>query len=448
MRLAISDLQNEMRIENKGLKEEKRIYTVSELTDDIKILLENTFPEVWVEGEVSNFSQSQAGHIYFSLKDEKSSLRCVFFRAANNGLKFSLKDGLSCLAFGRVNVYAPVGQYQLNIQRLEPKGAGALQLAFEQLKEKLSKEGLFDSGHKMALPVLPLRVGVVTSPVGAAIRDILNILRRRAPFVKIILNPVKVQGPGAAEEIARAITEFNQYREIDVLIVGRGGGSLEDLWAFNEEVVARALYGCQIPVISAVGHEVDWTIADFVADLRAPTPSAAAELVVRKKEDLISGLEHLFIRMNVSVENKIKGFTKELFRLRDAYVLKYPLNVVQVYVQRVDELNHRLNQKAKHILEVVWHRFVHLSEKLNVLSPLNILSRGYSITFKLPEMKLVTELFQLKTSDCIQTRLKSGSIVSQVLSKSHQSPVTSPQSLGTGDRRQETGDRQDGGNKI
>ena len=412
-----------MRIENKGVKEEKRIYTVSELTDDIKILLENTFPEVWVEGEISNFSQSQSGHIYFSLKDSKSNLRCVFFRGVNHGLKFALKDGLQCIAFGRINVYAPSGQYQLNIQRLEPKGAGALQLAFEQLKEKLAKEGLFDEAHKKPLPALPLCVGVVTSPVGAAIRDILNILRRRAPFVKIILNPVKVQGEGAAQDIAQAIADFNRYKGVEVVIVGRGGGSLEDLWAFNEEAVARAIYNSKIPVISAVGHEVDWTIADFVADLRAPTPSAAAELVVRQKNELCDELEHLMLRMNVNVENKIKGLAKELFRFKNAYVLKYPLNVIQVYVQRIDDLQHRLSQRAAHILEVTQQRFMHLSQKLNVLSPLNILSRGYSITFKLPGMNLVTELSQLKTSDCIQTRLKSGSIVSQVLSKSPQSTV-------------------------
>lgn len=406
-----------MRIENKGLKEEKRIYTVSELTEDIKVILENTFPEVWVEGEISNFSQSQSGHFYFNLKDAKSVLRCVFFRGLNHGLKFALKDGLQCIILGRVNVYAPSGQYQLNIQRLEPKGAGALQLAFEQLKEKLAQEGFFDEARKKSLPALPLRVGVVTSPSGAAIRDILNILKRRAPFVKIILNPVKVQGEGAAREIAQAIADFNQYKDVDVLIVGRGGGSLEDLWAFNEEIVARAIYNSKIPVISAVGHEVDWTIADFTADLRAPTPSAAAELVVRQKNELCDELEHLLIRMNMSLENKIKSLAKELFRLKGAYVLKYPLNVIQVYVQRVDELNHRLSQRAKHILEVAHQGFVHLSEKLNVLSPLNILSRGYSITFKLPEMKLVAELSQIKTSDCIQTRLSSGSIVSQVLSK-------------------------------
>ena len=406
-----------MRIENKGLKEEKRIYSVSELTDDIKVLLENTFPEVWVEGEISNFSQSQSGHIYFSLKDPKSTLRCVFFRGVNQGLKFSLKDGLQCLAGGRINVYAPSGQYQLNIQRLEPKGAGALQLAFEQLKEKLTQEGLFEPAHKRPLPLLPLRVGVVTSPTGAAIRDILNILKRRAPFVKIILNPVKVQGEGAAEEVAQAIKEFNQYKEVDVLIVGRGGGSLEDLWAFNEEIVARAIYNSRIPVISAVGHEIDWTIADFTADLRAPTPSAAAELVARQKDDLMSELRHVFSRMSSSMHNKIKTLHKELFRFQDAYVLKYPLNFIQLSLQRIDELNHRLNQRAGYILETAQHRWTHLAGKLEALSPLNVLSRGYSISFKLPEMKVVTDISQINTGDRIQTLLKDGGFTSQVINK-------------------------------
>lgn len=406
-----------MRFENKGLKEEKRIYTVSELTDDVKVLLENTFTEAWVEGEISNFSQSQSGHIYFSLKDAKSSLRCVFFRGANSGLKFSIKDGLQVIAFGGITVYAPNGQYQLNIRRLEPKGAGALQLAFEQLKEKLSKEGLFDQAHKKRLPVLPLRVGVVTSPVGAAIRDILNILRRRAPFVKIILNPVKVQGEGSAQEIARAISEFNQYKEVDALIVGRGGGSLEDLWAFNEEVVARAIYNSRIPVISAVGHEVDWTIADFTADLRAPTPSAAAELVVRQKDELLSELEHLRLRMHSEVNNKIKTLNNRLCALKDAYVLKYPLNFIQVYLQRIDGFSHRLHQKAGHILEVNRHKFVHLTEKLEALSPLRVLSRGYSIAFKLPEMKVVTDTSQINVADRLKTQLKTGSFVSEIISK-------------------------------
>src|SRR3989338_2402035 len=406
-----------MRIEKKGLKEEKRIFTVSELTEDIKILLENTFPEVWVEGEISNFSLSQSGHMYFNLKDAKSSLRCVFFRGANSGLKFSLKDGLQAIAFGRINVYAPSGQYQLNIQRIEPKGAGALQLAFEQLKEKLAKEGVFEESHKRPLPGLPLRVGVVTSPTGAAIRDILNILKRRAPFVKIILNPVRVQGQGAGEEIARAIEEFNDYKEVDVLIVGRGGGSLEDLWAFNEEVTARAIYNSRIPVISAVGHEVDWTIADFSADLRASTPSAAAELVVRQKEDLAHELEHCFVRMQSAVENKIGALSREMLRVKNAYVLKYPLNFIQVYLQKIDEMNHRLAQRAGHILEVEGHRFRRLTEKLEALSPLKVLSRGYSITFKLPGLEVVTDVRGISAGDRIETRIKDGSLVSEVVSK-------------------------------
>ncbi|TAN60676.1 exodeoxyribonuclease VII large subunit, partial [bacterium] len=225
------------------------------------------------------------------------------------------------------------------------------------------------------------------------------------------------QGEGSAREIAGAISEFNQYNEVDVLIVGRGGGSLEDLWAFNEEVVARAIYNSRIPVISAVGHEVDWTIADFTADLRAPTPSAAAELVVRQKDELLSELEHLRLRARSELNNKIKSLNNKLSALKDAYVLKYPLNFIQVYLQRIDGFSHRLRQKSGHILEVNRHRFVHLAEKLEALSPLRVLSRGYSIAFKLPEMKVVTDTSQINVSDRLKTQLKTGSFVSEVISK-------------------------------
>ncbi len=416
-----------MRKENVGLKEERRIYTVSDLTEDIKVLLENTFPEAWVEGEVSNFTQSQAGHIYFSLKDAKSSLRCVFFKGANSGLKFKLQDGQQLIAFGRITLYAPSGQYQFNIQRLEPKGVGALQIAFQQLKEKLQKEGFFDEARKKKLPLLPLVVGVVTSPVGAAIRDILNILKRRAPFVKIILIPVKVQGEGSAEEIAQAIQDFNKYKEADVLIVGRGGGSMEDLWAFNEEPVARAIYNSKIPVISAVGHEIDWTISDFTADLRAPTPSAAAELVVAGKEELTRQIGHLLAVCAASIANKIKNSGKELERLRGAYVLKYPQNFIQVYVQRIDDYSRRQEQKIRHIVEINRHRFVNSIEKLHVLSPLNILSRGYSITFKLPALEVASDATELEIGDKVETRLNLGSFISEVISKSEKPAVGTAQ---------------------
>lgn len=254
--------------------QDKHIYTVSELTREARMLLESAFPAVWVEGEISNFSIHSSGHMYFSLKDENAVLNCAMFRSENQQLKFGPKDGMQVLCFGRISIYDKQGRYQLYVQTMEPKGLGALQLAFQQLKERLQKEGLFDAAHKKPIPFLPQRIGIVTSPTGAAIRDILNISTRRFQNIHIIINPVRVQGEGAAIEIANAIKEFNEYAKLDVIIVARGGGSLEDLWSFNEEIVARAIYDSKIPVISAIGHEVDFTIADFVADFRAPTPSA------------------------------------------------------------------------------------------------------------------------------------------------------------------------------
>src|SRR3989338_1025217 len=251
-------------------RKEKRIYSVSELTRYIRVIWRDSFPAIWVEGEVSNYTLHSSGHIYFSLRDANAVLKCAFFKRANEKLKFKLKDGMKVIAFGSISVYEARGDYQLIVEEVEPKGIGALQLQFQQLKEKLQKEGLFDEKYKTPVPFLPTRIGIVTSPTGAAIRDILNVTRRRFANVEIIINPVKVQGNTAKEEIAEAIRLFNRLKNIDVMIVTRGGGSLEDLWPFNEEMVARAIYDSDIPVISAVGHEIDYTISDFVADFRAP----------------------------------------------------------------------------------------------------------------------------------------------------------------------------------
>ena len=267
------------------LKPEKHIWKVSDLTERIGDLLEREFQDVWIEGEVSNYHAAQSGHLYFTLKDARSQIRCVCFRDQVRGLKFRPEDGLHITVRGSLGVYEPRGEYQVYVSHIEPVGAGALQLAFEQLKRKLEAEGLFDEERKKPLPVLPRCIGVVTSPTGAAIRDILRVLKRRFANVRVKLYPVKVQGEGAAGEIAAALAYFNRAKVADVLIVARGGGSLEDLWAFNEEVVARAIAASDIPVITGVGHETDFTIADFVADLRAPTPSAAAEIVVRSRQE-------------------------------------------------------------------------------------------------------------------------------------------------------------------
>ena len=270
---------------------QRQVYSVSELTQRLKGLLETQFPDVWVAGEISNLRPATSGHLYFTLKDSNAQLRAVCFRSQARYLKFKPRDGVSVIARGRLSVYEARGEYQLLVELLEPAGLGALQLAFEQLKAKLAAEGLFDTARKKPLPVLPRTVGIVTSPSGAVIRDILRVLRRRYRNMNALLYPVRVQGEGAAQEIVQAIEHLNRRGGVDVMILARGGGSLEDLWAFNEEDVARAIAASRIPIISGVGHESDFTIADFVADLRAPTPSAAAELVVHRKQDFQAELE-------------------------------------------------------------------------------------------------------------------------------------------------------------
>jgi len=390
------------------------IYTVSEITKDVKFLLENNFGDVWIEGEVSNFILHSSGHMYFSLKDAKSILKCAMFKRSNDALKFRPKDGMQAICFGRISIYEARGDYQMIVERMEPKGVGALQIAFEQLKEKLSKEGLFDESHKKPIPILPSRIGIVTSPTGAAIRDILNVLSRRFVNVNVLIYPVMVQGEGSAEQIAQAINEFNDFKDIDVLIVGRGGGSLEDLWAFNEEIVARAIYNSRIPVISAVGHEIDWVISDFVADMRAPTPSAAAELVVAKKEEFVSAIQNNLIRLNTAIENNLELLFSELLNLKEAYVLRQPLNVLLQYQQRTDELAKALSTRALHYVQMASQEFKTAVGRLHALSPLAILSRGYSITKLFKDGKIIKDSAQLKNGDEIITRLHKGEVKSTV----------------------------------
>ncbi|MFC1509440.1 exodeoxyribonuclease VII large subunit [Candidatus Omnitrophota bacterium] len=373
------------------VKEGKYIYKVSELTSHIKTILEDSFPNIWIEGEISNFKAPFSGHFYFTLKDDKSELKSVFFKSSNEKVKFDIKDGMHVICRGRIGIYEKQGVYQLYVSRMEPKGIGALQLAFEQLKERLFKEGLFDEARKKPIPLLPERIGIVTSPTGAAIRDILNVLKRRFPNVEVIINPVKVQGDEAKEEIVRAINDFNKLNNIDVMIVGRGGGSLEDLWAFNEEVVARAIYNSKIPVISAVGHEIDWTISDFVADLRAATPSVAAELAIVNKNELIERLD--------IIEKTLKSF---------------PLDIVREYEQRLNEMGVGLNLRFRHYIELKEENFKLISEKLEILSPQSILKRGYSVSFKLPDRKLVKDAKVIKRGDLIETRVSKGIFTSRV----------------------------------
>lgn len=392
----------------------RQIYTVSEITQKVKLILDTNFPGVWIEGEVSNFRQPTSGHIYFTLKDNFSQLRAVIFRNVNASLKFELKDGLSVICFGRISVYQRDGLYQLYVEKIEPKGVGALQLAFQQLKERLAKEGLFDPAHKRPIPFLPRRIGIITSPTGAVIRDMLNIIERRFRDIEIIINPVRVQGEGAAEDIVQAINELNLFGGIDTIILARGGGSLEDLWEFNEEILARAIYNSKIPIISAVGHEIDWTISDFVADLRAPTPSVAAEIVLPKKEDLAIRIDQLLIRVKNALLNKIIFLKRHLNALKDSYYLQAPKDVVLQYQQRIDDLVRRLTTRMTYNLELQRRELNSKIGKLGALSPLNILSRGYSITLKLPKRLIVKDVKVLKEGDRVQTKLCKGGFTSRV----------------------------------
>lgn len=384
-----------------------KIYTVSEVTRMVKLELENAFPLLWIEGEISNFHRHHSGHLYFTLKDETSQLRTVMFRSEARLVPFKVEDGLAVVARGRINVYEPRGEYQLVVELLEPKGKGALQLAFEQLKEKLKKEGLFDPAVKKRLPLLPKKVGLVTSPRGAAIIDILRILERRFARLHILIYPVKVQGEGAAEEIVEGIDYLGQRPGLDVIIVGRGGGSMEDLWAFNEEIVARAIYRCPVPVISAVGHEIDFTISDFVADIRASTPSVAAEMVIEKEEAFQERIEILAKSLVQSEKYFLQELKHEAFSLAHHRAFQNmkvqilnleqkvdeldtrALNVIKGLQKKISEdrseavlLEERMRGILKSLLQKLQARWESLSAQLHNLSPLNILKKGYTLCWK------------------------------------------------------------------
>jgi exodeoxyribonuclease VII large subunit len=395
-------------------KVDKHIYTVTELTRSIRAALEGEFPAVYVEGEVSNFVKHSSGHMYFSLKDANSVISCVLFKGVNQYLKFKMESGIKVVAFGRVSLYDKRGQYQLYVERVEPKGLGALQLAFEQLKERLRGEGLFDVAHKKEIPYLPHRIGVVTSPTGAAIKDILKVTRRRFQNIDLILNPVRVQGKGAELEIARAIEDLNKFGDVDVIIVGRGGGSLEDLWAFNEEIVARAIYNSEIPIISAVGHEIDVTIADFAADMRAATPSAAAETVIPEKEELAGRIDAARDRMKNALYGIVEQWETKLSHLCESYVFKQPFTMVEQYAQRVDDLAKGSALRIGHIIENRAASFGALTGRLESLSPFGVLKRGYSITTKGKKGAAIKDAGELKPGDTVKTKLNRGAFTSKV----------------------------------
>jgi len=401
---------------NESLVKPDRVYTVSEVTRLVKLEVENAFPLVWVEGEISNFRSYPSGHIYFTLKDEQCQLQAVMWRSNARLLKFALKDGLKVICRGRLSVYEARGQYQLMADLIEPKGKGALQLAFEELKEKLKAEGLFDPKHKKPLPLFPKKVGIVTSPRGAAIIDILRTLERRFARLHILIYPAKVQGEGAADEIVEGIDFLGRQPDIDVLIVGRGGGSIEDLWAFNEENVARAIFRSPIPVISAVGHEVDYTIADFVADIRASTPSVAAEIVIKEEQALVDRIDGLARRLGASMRDFLKSqrqCVSDLSGHRSFQNFRVALYTLE---QRLDELEQRardvfrrkrmqlaesrasvmlfeekLSSTVRGLLQNLKAHWDKLSLELHNLSPLNILKKGYTLCWQ-DDLRLIRKV--------------------------------------------------------
>jgi exodeoxyribonuclease VII large subunit len=394
---------------------DRRVYTVSELNAQVHELLESSFPEVWVEGEVSNCKAYPSGHTYLSLKDEKGQVRAVLFKGASFGVKFKLQDGLKILARVRVTSYEPRGELQLIIQAAEPREKGALQLALEQLKAKLQTEGLFDESRKKPLPAFPKIVGVVTSGQGAAVRDIINVLSRRWPGLEIRIWPVKVQGPGAAEEIAAAIHGFNTLApDTEVLLVGRGGGSIEDLWAFNEEPVARAIAGSDIPVVSCVGHETDWTVADLVSDLRAPTPSAAAELVVPEKAAVLDQIAVLEDGMLQTLRDRVEALARRLAYAAAHPLLSDPRRLWEQRAQRVDELTARLPEAARRAVELLELRLAGTAGRLDAISPLKVLGRGYAIATN--KGRALTKASQVKSGDAVTVRLHEGEIQCEVKS--------------------------------
>jgi exodeoxyribonuclease VII large subunit len=437
---------------------ERAVLSVSELTARIKEQLEVAFPAVWVEGEISNLRMPGSGHAYFTLKDETAQLRAVLFRNRGRRIRFEPEDGMKVLAFGGLDLYPPRGEYQLVVELLEPKGVGALQYAFEQLKRRLEAEGLFEQARKRPLPAFPRVIGIVTSPTGAAVRDMLHIIGRRFGDLRILIVPVRVQGEEAPGEIVAALATLAAVDELDVVIVGRGGGSIEDLWAFNDERVARAIVASRVPVISAVGHETDYTIADFVADLRAPTPSGAAELVVREKLAVMEMLVDLHDRLRLAMASQMARRRERVASLLRRRVLTEPARALREWTRRLDEaqaglataarahqrmlrhrvelstnalssqhplarishgaavlaqLRGRLAASATHRAKHSRHRLAAAVGRLQSLSPLAVLGRGYSLT-RLPSGAVVRMAASLRAGDTIEVLLAEGAVDARV----------------------------------
>ncbi len=394
---------------------QRRAMTVSELSAAIKYCLEETFPAVWVSGEITDISQPQSGHIYFCLKDETAQIRGVVWRSTAQQLPFRVEEGMAVLALGQVQVYMPRGSYQLVVRQLEPQGIGALQIAFRQLHKKLSDEGLFDAARKKRLPKFPQRIGFVTSPSGAAIRDFLEVARRRWHGVQVTIIPARVQGPGAAQEIAAGIRAAERLRpRLDALVVGRGGGSVEDLWCFNEEVVVRAIAACSLPTVSAVGHEVDVTLADLAADQRALTPTEAAERLLPAASDVRQLLSDYAQRMLRPLWHRVELLKSRLEMLGRRPVMVQPLTMLNDRRRLLDELDQRAQVALDRQRERCQQRMNNLAGKLHALSPLAVLGRGYSVTESLESGECISTVRQLAVGETIRSRVQDGSITSRV----------------------------------
>jgi len=437
----------------------RTILSVSELNAEVNILLNQGFPLLWIEGEISNLSRPASGHIYFSLKDQKAQIRCAMFRNRNMRLSIQPENGMKVLVRGRVGLYEPRGDYQLIAEHMEDAGVGLLQKQFEQLKQKLSAAGLFDESRKKELPEFPKRIGIITSPTGAAIRDILHVLERRSPQTRVLIYPVAVQGEQAKNQIETAIRRADLDQKCDLLILARGGGSLEDLWAFNEENVAKAIYQAKIPIICGVGHEIDFTIADFVADMRAPTPSAAAELATQDKEQLLTSFLQTELWLQQKIQQDLHLYQQQLdWKIARLYAQK-PANKIQQQAQRLDELSFRLKQQMRFILDKKDNRYKHLHSqlynlqpsqkikqnqqlisnqnarmlqaiqhqlehhkarfklqlaRLDSISPLKTLERGYSITKDKKSGKLITSVSQVEKRQALLIQVKDGEINAEV----------------------------------
>lgn len=389
-------------------------YTVTAITRRIKEALENSLQGVWVEGEVSNYLHHSSGHRYLNLKDERATIKLTIWKSVGGYLKFEPENGQKVLAYGDITVYEKGGSYQLNCRKLVPVGVGELELAFRQLHEKLEAEGLFADERKVDMPLFPQKIGVVTSPTGAAIRDIIQIARRRNNSVELVIYPAQVQGDGAEKTIAAGIEYFNSRDDIDIIITGRGGGSLEDLWPFNTEVTVRAIAASRIPVISAVGHEVDTTLADLVADLRAPTPSAAAELAVWSKREMAERLAYFSQRQASLLDRLVKAARSELSALMDRPVFARPLDLIAQRQQQLDSLTRALGTAGKNSFEKNRNRLSLVLARLETLSPLSILARGYAVSRKLPQGSLIRSVKDILPGDRMETVLADGRVKSFV----------------------------------